>query len=129
MTSVPDAPAPNRAEPELALLVLIAVWLAHVSAGYAIDALHCHRHFLEGELAGVETVRVVLVVLTLGAVAVVGLIGLRALRDWSALDGGDGRDPNGRRSFSSALTAMAAVLFLLYAVWSLLPTLTGDPCG
>ena len=128
MTSVPDAPAPDRAEPELALLVLIAVWLTHVSAGYAIDALHCHRHFLEGELTGVATVRVVLVVLTLGAVAVVGLIGVRALRNWNALDG-DGRDPNGRRSFSSALTAMVAVLFLLYAVWSLLPTLTGDPCG
>ena len=128
MSAVPETRAEARGAERL-VLVPAAVWIAHVASGYAVVALHCHRHFLESSIAGVESVRLVVLALTIVAAAIVAPVGLYSLGAWRGLRGDEGLDPNGRRSFSHALTASVAALALVYLLWTLGPTLFGDPCA
>jgi amino acid transporter len=128
MSAVPETRAEaTRGEP--LVLVPAAVWIAHVASGYAIVALHCHRHFLESSVAGVESVRLVVLALTVVAAAIVVAIGLYSLGTWRRLRDDERLDPNGRQAFSHALTAAVSALALVYLLWTLAPTLFGDPCA
>ena len=128
MSALPESRAGSSGGERL-VFVPAAVWIAHVSSGYAIDAVHCHRHFLEGSVLGAESVRLVLVAVTILAAAIVVPVALYSLGVWRRLRDDERLDPNGRQAFSHGLAASVSALFLVYLLWTLVPTLLGEPCG
>jgi uncharacterized membrane protein YjgN (DUF898 family) len=126
--TAPHVPRLARPSGEHLLVIPAGAWLAHVSSGYALGGLHCHRHFLEGEVLGVASIRVALVVLTVFAAALVAATAVVAVTAALGLRGDETEDPNGRRAFTSALAAALSALTLLYMLWALVPALAGDVC-
>jgi hypothetical protein len=120
----PDPPAGERL-----LLLPASAWVGHVAGSYALAGLHCHRHFLEGEVASIDSIRFALLALTVLAGTIVVFAGLRAAVSWRLLRNDERGDPNGRQAFSYALAAALSALALLYLLWSLAPTLFGDTCA
>jgi hypothetical protein len=119
---------PGHAAAERLILVSAVAWIAHVAVSYTLAALHCDRHFLEGDVLGIGSLRAVLLSLTALAATVVMLVGMRSLRAWRLL-ADDDTGPNGRKALSYVLAASVSALALLYLLWSLAPTVAGNICA
>jgi hypothetical protein len=99
------------------LLIPLALWTAHVAASFLFVEAHCRHGVIDGELAGISSIRLIL--LTVTAVAFLGLAGnaLAATRAWSAT-GRTGGDASGARSQLLVICAAASGVALLYLTWA-----------
>ena len=124
-----DSHQVSEARGERLLVVPLALWVVHVSVGYAIAGLNCHRHYFDATIFGVEVVRAVFVVASLAAAAVVAVVGARAALAWRDVRDDETADPTGRHAFVYGLTALVSAVALVYLTWASVFPFLEDTCG
>jgi hypothetical protein len=109
------------------LLLPLAVWTAHVAAGFMLVSLHCNRDAGDGEAFGVDLTRVALLVITLATACLLAACAAAALRMWqragtSTADGASGH------ALVFVLSGLVCGLALLYLAWATVLTDVGGSC-
>jgi hypothetical protein len=99
------------------LLVPLALWMAHVAASFTIVEAHCQHGVVDGQVAGISSIRLLLLSVTGAALLALCGNGLAAARAWWATS--DGRDDaTGARSHLLLICVVASGIALLYLSWT-----------
>jgi hypothetical protein len=100
---------------------LMALWLAHLTASYAIASLSCLDLAFTGDLAGMAAVRALRVLATILAAA--GLAGITLALRHRRREGGE------EEQLATFVGAILGGIFLLYLLWSLWPAVGTTSCS
>src|SRR4051812_41227386 len=111
-----------------ALVLLLTLWLGHVSLSLAIGSPRCSRGDLRETVFGLETARLAVLVATAAAAVILILaLGFSIRRRRMASE--SGLDPRGARHLLFTVAALLCGLALLYLAWATALTSAGHTCA
>jgi hypothetical protein len=108
------------------LLLPLAIWTAHVAVGFGLVSLRCNRGTLNGEVAGIDTVRLILIGITAVTAVLLLMLASASLRLWRIMTASE--DPTGARRLLFLLATLMCGLALLYLTWATILTNAGGVC-